>query len=165
MQTLNVGAGQSDSDYKAAQEWHRAELRDDSKNDANYFFAAAGLAALGTGLLPIRLGFLVNIGAVDLLRIYGGKYGPFYPLVVLGTAAAWLLALLAMGLIARAGHRGAFLAGVVLYGLDMLALMMTFSVWAFGVHAFFVYRWYRGYKALKDLKDAGEAPAESNARE
>jgi len=159
MQTLNVGAGQTDNEYKAAQEWHRAELRDDSRSDANYFFAAAGLAALGTGLLPIRLGFLVNIGAVDLLRIYGGMYGPFYPLVVLGTGAAWVLALVIMGFIARAGHRGAFLAGIVLYGLDMLALMMTFSVWAFGVHAFFAYRWYQGYKALKELREVARRPA------
>ena len=107
-------------------------------SEANFFFLAAGLAALGTGLLPIRLNVLVTIGAVDLLTFYGRVYGPLYPFVVLGTAAAWVLALVVMGFAARGGHRGAFLAGIVLYGLDMIALIVTFSFLAFGVHAFFL---------------------------
>jgi hypothetical protein len=40
----------------------------DSQTDANYFFWAAGVATLGTGLLPIKLNFLVNIGAIDLFN-------------------------------------------------------------------------------------------------
>jgi hypothetical protein len=71
MQTLNVGAGRSDEEYKAAEEQRRAELRDDSRTDANCFFVAAGLAALGTGLVPLRLNFAVIIGVIDLLNFYG----------------------------------------------------------------------------------------------
>jgi hypothetical protein len=33
----------------------------------------------------------------------------------------------------------------------MIALTATFSLWAFGVHAFFVYKWFEGQKALKEL--------------
>jgi hypothetical protein len=62
---------------------------------------------------------------------------------------------LALGFAARSGHRWAFLAGMVLYGADMIALTVTFSLWAFGVHAFFVLKWFQGQKALKDLNDAG----------
>ena len=29
---------------------------------------------------------------------------------------------------------------------------------AFGVHAFFVFKWFQGQKALKDLHDAGGSP-------
>jgi hypothetical protein len=137
-----VGAGQTNAEYQARQEQQRADLKTDSKSDANYFFVAAGLAALGTGLLPIHVNFLVGIGAFDLLALYGTGFGAVHSLILQGVAAGWLLALLAMGFAARAGHRGAFLAGVVLYGLDMIALVMTFSIWAFGVHAFFVFRWY-----------------------
>jgi len=36
----------------------------------------------------------------------------------------------------------------------MIALLLTFSSWAFGVHAFFVFRWFQGQKALKDLNVA-----------
>jgi hypothetical protein len=42
-----------------------------------------------------------------------------------------------------------------LYGADMIALMVMFSLWAFGVHAFFVFRWFQRQKALKDLDEAG----------
>ena len=127
----------------------------DSRGDANYFFWAAGLAALGTGLLPVRLNILVSIGAFDLLSFYGRPLGPLYPLAMYGAAATWLVAVLALGFAGRSGHRWAFLAGMILYGADMIALMLMFSLWAFGVHAFFVFRWFQGQKALKDLNEAG----------
>ncbi len=78
MQTLNVGAGRTDEEYKATEEQRRADLRSDSRSDANYFFWAAGLSALGTGLLPVRLNLLVSIGTVDLLTLYGRPLGPFF---------------------------------------------------------------------------------------
>ena len=149
MQTLNVGAGRTDNEYQAAEEQRRADLLADSRSDAGYFFWAAGLAALGTGLLPVRLNVLVSIGAVDLLRFYGT------PLVVYSAAAMWVVAMVALGFAARSGHRWAFLAGMLLYGADMIALIMMFSLWAFGVHAFFVFRWFQGQKALKDLNQPG----------
>ncbi len=154
MQTLNVGADRTDIEYKAAEEQRRADLRDESRSDANYFFVAAGLAALGTGLLPVRLGVFVSIGAVDLLGLYGRPLGQLYPFAMYGAAATWLLAMLALGFAARSGRRWAFLAGMVLYGVDMIALIVMFSLWAFGVHAFFLFKWFQGQKALKDLNEA-----------
>jgi hypothetical protein len=123
MQTLNVGAGRTDNDYKAAEEQRRADLRNDSREDANYFFWAAGLAAISTGLLPVRLNILVNIGAFDLLSLYGRPLGPLYPLVVYSAVASWLVGLVVLGFAGRSGQRWAFIAGMVLYGADMIALM------------------------------------------
>lgn len=153
MQTLNVGAGRTDKEYKEAEEQRRADLLADSRNDANYFFLAAGLAALGTGLLPVRLNIFVSIGVLDLLGLYSRSLSPIYPFAMYRAAAAWVIMLLALGFAGRAGHRWAFLAGMVLYGADMIALIAMFSLWAFGVHAFFVFEWFRGQKALKDLND------------
>lgn len=158
MQTLNVGAGQSDQDYIAAEEQRRADLRADSRSDANYFFWAAGLAALGTGLLPLRVNILVSIGAIDLLSLYGKPLGAIFPLVAYGAAATWVAAVLGLGFAARSGRRWAFFAGMILYGADMMALIAIFSLWAFGVHAFLVFRWFQGQNALKDLNQ----PAVSN---
>lgn len=154
MQTLNVGAGQTDREYKAAEEQRRADLRANSQEDANYFFWAAGLAAISTGLFPVRLNIIVNIGAFDILSAYGGSLGPHYPLAMYSTIAAWLVVLMLLGLAGRNGRRWAFLAGMVLYGVDMIALVVMFSFLAFGVHAFFIFRWFRGQKALKDLEEA-----------
>jgi hypothetical protein len=166
MQTLNVGAGRTEKEYQAAEEQRRADLRADSQSDANYFFWAAGLAGLGTGLLPVlpalvpslvpvRLNILVSIGAVDLLRFYGRPLGHLYPFAVYGAAVTWVLVLSGLGFGGRRGHRWAFMAGMVLYGADMMALLTMFSLWAFGVHAFFVLKWFQGQKALKDLNDPG----------
>lgn len=78
-----------------------------------------------------------------------------YPFAMYGLAAMWLVVLLGLGFAGRSGQRWAFLAGMVLYAVDMIALMLMFSLWAFGVHAFFIFKWYQGQKALKDLNAPG----------
>ncbi len=155
MQILNVGAGRTDNEYKAAQEQRRADLRAESREDANYFFWAAGLAAISSGLLPVRVGFLINIGAFDLLSAYGGSLKDIHPLALYsGFVLTSLGVLVGLGFAAHSGQRWAFLAGILLYAADMIALMVMFSLWAFGVHAFFVFKWFQGQKALKDFKEA-----------
>jgi hypothetical protein len=152
MQTLNVGAGRSDQEYRAAEEQRLADLRSDVQTYAMYFFVAAGLAGLGTGLLPFRLFGVVNIGSIDLLTFYGGELVRTYPLLLRAAAAAWVLALVGLGFAARKDQRWAFWAGLVLYGADMLPLIVMFSIWAFGVHGFFLFQWFKGQKALGELK-------------
>lgn len=154
MQTLNVGAGRTDEEYKAAEEQRRADLKADSRADANYFFVAAGLAAVGTGLLPVRINIFVSIGAIDLLGLYGGQLVRLHPLLAYGAAAAWVVVLMALGYAAQRGHRWAFLAGVALYSADIIALGLMFSFWSIGVHGFFILKWFQGQRALQDLKDA-----------
>jgi len=152
MQTLNVGAGRTDEEYKAAEEQRLADLRSDVQTYAMYFFIAAGLAGLGTGLLPVRLFGIVNIGSIDLLTFYGGELVRANPLLLRAAAAAWVLALVGLGFAARKGQRWAFWAGVILYAADMLPLIAMFSLWAFGVHGFFLFQWFKGQRALGELK-------------
>ena len=120
MQTLNVGAGRSDQEYKAAEEHRLADLRSDVQSYAMYFFVAAGLAGLGTGLLPIRLFGIVNIGFIDILTFYGGELVRANPLLLRAAAAAWVLALIGLGLAGRKSQRWALWVGVILYAADML---------------------------------------------
>src|SRR5262249_54924706 len=139
MQTLNVGAGRSDEEYKAAEEQHREELRSDVQSYAMYFFVAAGLAAFGTGLLFIKLNLIVNIGFFDLFLFYGRglHQGNFF--LIRAAAAIWVGLLVILGFAARKGQRWAFWAGVILYAADMVPVMIMFSIWAIfavGVHGF-----------------------------
>jgi hypothetical protein len=163
MQTLNVGAGRTNDEYKAEEEQHRADLLADSRSAAGYFFVAAALAGLGTGVFLVRLNIVVSIGMVDLLAYYGRPLGPLYPLVVYAIAAGWVLVVAGLGFAARNRQRWAFLAGIALYSVDMLILIPMFSLWAFGLHAFFVFQWFQGQKALKDLKDASASLDSSQA--
>ena len=153
MQTLNVGAGRTDEEYKAAEESRRAELRSDVQTYGMYFFIAAGLAGLGTGLLPIRLFGIVNIGFIDLLTFYGGELIRTNPLLLRAAAAVWVGALVGLGFAARKGQRWAFWAGLILYAADMLPLIVMFSIWSFGVHGFFVFQWFKGQRALGELSE------------
>lgn len=153
MQTLNVGAGLSNDEYKAAEEQRRADLRSDVRTNALYFFVAAGLAGIGTGLSPfVYINVFFGIGAIELLGLYGGDLLRV-PLLLPGAAAMWVILLVALGFAALKGHRWAFWAGVILYAADMIALTVTFSIFAVGVHGFFVFAWFKGQKALADLKE------------
>jgi len=42
---------------------------------------------------------------------------------------------------------------MVLYAIDIIALVVTFSIWAFAVHAVLIFKWFQGQKALKDLNE------------
>jgi hypothetical protein len=159
MQTLNVGAGLSNDEYKAAEEQRRADLKSDARTYALYFFVAAGLAGVGTGLSPVvHINILFGIGAIELLGLYGGTLLRV-PLLLQAAAAAWVILLVALGFAALKGHRWAFWAGVILYGADMIALTVTFSIFAVGVHGFFVFAWFKGQKTLADLKEPRVAAA------
>jgi hypothetical protein len=105
------------------------------------------------------MNLLVSIGAVDMLTLYGGALGRLLPFALYALASAWLLILLILAFAGRAGYRWVFLAGIVLDAADMLALMLLFSIWAFGVHAFFVFRWYQGQKALKEFQETAVSAA------
>ena len=166
MQTLNVGAGRTDEEYKAAEEQRRADLRSDVQTYAFYFFVAAGLAALGTGLLLFKLNIIVNIGAIDLFPWYARDFIQSNPFLFYRAAAAtWVIVLVLLGLAARKGQRWAFWTGVILYGADLLPLIVAFSLWtafAVGVHAFFILQWFKGQQALGELSVAA-APLQKGA--
>src|SRR5947209_16029477 len=142
MQTLNVGAGRTDEEYKAAEGQRRADLCSDVQTYARYFFIAAGLAVLGTGLLLFKLNIIVNIGAIDLLPWYGRDLIQSNTLLYFRAAAAtWLAVLVLLGLAARKGQRWAFWAGMILYGADLVPLIIAINVLtmlAVGVHGFFI---------------------------
>ena len=165
MQTLNVGAGRTDQEYQAAEESRRADLRSDVQTYAMYFFVAAGLAGLGTRTASHSAVCVVNIGFIDLFTWYGGDLIRSNPLLFSARRGTlWVGALVLLGLAARKGQRWAFWAGVILYAADMLALIPMFSIWAFGVHGFFVFQWFKGQRALGELKETPQAAAAATAR-
>lgn len=154
MQELGIQAGRTEEEVAAAQEWHREELREDITRSANIFFWAAGFAAITSGLLPVRIGILIDLGIIDLLYVYGRQFGSDQGLVIGFVSVALISLLVALGAMGRLQKRWAFFVGMILYGADIIALMLTFSVWAVGVHGFFLLRWYQGQRAVAELRQA-----------
>ena len=182
MQTLNVGAGRTDQEYQAAEEQRREDLRSDVQGYALFFFIAAGLAALGTGLLPvliprvIRLGdfdllvflrSLLAIGTTDMLASYGLLFFISHIMLFRIITAAWVLLYVLLGLAARKNQRWAFWVGVVLYCADMVPVMLMSPLWgvfAVGIHGFFVMQWFKGQKAVGEIKESSAISAAAAAR-
>lgn len=167
MQTLNVGAGRTDQEYRAAEESRREELRSEVQTSAFYFFVAAIMAGLGSGVLIIRLPLIVNIGAIDLLFIYGRDllHGNILLFRMAGTA--WIVLVLLLALAARNNHRWAFWAGIILYGADLICtivLLNAFTILALGVHGFFIMQWFKGQKALGELSESAARMATAASR-
>lgn len=160
MQTLNVGAGRTDEEYKAAEEQRLEELKNDVKTCARYFFIAGVCAALGGGLFLVKLNLGVNIGAIDLFLLYGRELLRTNPLLWPMVTATWVLLLVGLGFAAGKGQRWAFWAGIILYAADIVLLMLPLNLWsavAMGVHAFFIMQWFKGQKALGELKESAKS--------
>jgi hypothetical protein len=160
MQTLNVGAGRTDEEYKAAEEQRREELNNDVKTYARYFFIAAGCAGLGGGLFFVKLNLVVNIGAIDLALLYGRELFRTNPLLWPMVTATWMLMLTGLGFAAGKAQRWAFWAGIILYGADVVLLMLPLNLWsglAMGVHSFFIMQWFKGQKALEEINEAARS--------
>ena len=181
MQTLNVGAGRTDQEYQAAEESRRQDLRDDVQTSSFYFFIAAGLAGLGSGLLPVlvpgilRFGdfdllawlrSIVAVGSLDMLALYGRDLLQGNILYFRAIAALWVVTLVLLGWAARKGQRWAFWTGVILYAADLAPLMVMLNLWAVfavGLHGFFILQWFKGQKALGELRESSGSSAAAAA--
>ena len=152
MQTLNVAQAVPIKSTKPQK--NRAVLNSvmTSRPTACTFSLPQDLPASGRGCFPSGYLAFVNIGFIDLLTFYGGELIGTNPLLLRAAAAAWVLALIGLGFAARKGQRWAFWAGLILYAADMLPLIVMFSIWAFGIHGFFIFQWFKGQRALGELK-------------
>lgn len=159
MQTLNVGAGRTNEEYKAAEEQRYEELKNDVQTYARYFFVAAACAVLGSGMFLVRLGLAVNIGAIDLVSFYARDLIRANPLLWPMVGGTWVLLVAGLGFAAGRAQRWAFWAGIILYSADMIPLFLAFNLWTtvtMGVHGFFIMQWFKGQKTLGEIQEADQ---------
>lgn len=160
MQTLNVGAGRSNEEYKAAEEQRHEELKKDVQTYARYFYVAAACAVLGSGMFLVKLP-IVNIGAIDLFLYYARDLIRSSPLLWFVVGGTWVLLMAGLGFAASKGQRWAFWAGIVLYSADMIPLFLAFNLWtstlAMGVHGFFIMQWFKGQKTVGEIQESAQS--------
>ena len=156
MQTLNVGAGRTNEEYKAAEEQRYEELKNDVQAYARYFYVAAACAVLGTGMFLVKLP-IVNIGGIDLFLYYARDLIRSNPLLWFMAGAMWVLLMAGLGFAAGKGQRWAFWVGIILYAADMILLFLAFNLLtclSMGVHGFFIMQWFKGQKALGEINES-----------
>jgi hypothetical protein len=118
----------------------------------SWFYTIAVLSGINS-LLQIfdaKIHFIFGLGITELAAGFfkGSENGNILLLLVDGLFVGLLLL---CGKWARERSQGAFLAGMIAYGLDG-ALLLLFNAWLFAaVHAYALYRMWLGYAATREL--------------
>jgi hypothetical protein len=130
------------------------------KNGANNFYWIAGLSVVNS-LISIFGGgiiFVIGLGATLFIDAVAAgiaqELGGNVIVLVMGFLFSLIFDLIFVlfGYFAGKGKRWAFIAGLVLYGLDAL-LMLVFQEWiGFAFHLYFMWGVWQGMQALGRLK-------------
>jgi len=139
----------------------RLELTQRVRGGASWFYWIAGLSILNS-IIQFTGGnwhFIFGLGItsiVDAVAANLGKAGIVLDLII-NVFIAGIFVI--FGVFANKLKSGAFLAGMVLYGLDGLLSLLIQDWFGLAFHAFALYSMWRGFAALKELNSLGEAPA------
>ena len=136
-------------------------LRRQMKNGAYNFFWIAGLSLANSiyFVLTANYGFVVGLGVTQFLDIIFHNIAQSFPNSVLMIQSSGLLldvficgVFILCGVLAVKGYRLAFIAGMILYGLDAILTLVSPDFIGFGFHLFFLWFLFSGLKALDAYK-------------
>lgn len=144
-----------------------AELTRRMKGGASNFFWIAGLSAINTVLSIVGSDtrFVIGLGItqfVDGVAYYAGLEVPEASTIL--TIIAVLIDLVIVGIFvlfgyfAAKGRRWAFIAGMILYAIDALLILILQDWLGLAFHVFFLFGLFGGLRALNDLQKL-EKPA------
>ena len=137
----------------------RIKIEKQMKNGANWFYLIAGLSLINTiiSLLEGSIHFVIGLGItqiVDAIVNYTGTelnpdLAPFLTVVGLGINLVILGIFFLFGFNARKGKRWAFITGMILYGLDLLILILFWEPLSLLFHALVLYGLFQGLRAAR----------------
>jgi hypothetical protein len=132
----------------------KMKLQARMRSGAGWLMAVALFSVINSALMmtSAKIHFIVGLGVTQIadgMGRVGGATGTIVGFVVtLITAGIFLL----FWKFARDGQQWAFLAGMVLYGLDGL-IFLGFGLWLdLAFHAFALFNMYKGLQALNAIK-------------
>ena len=131
-------------------------LQNSARSGAQWFFWIAGLSIINTisAFSGGSFGFVIGLGvtqAIDGLAGNGETSGKVIALI-LNLIAVGIFVF--FGVFARRRHAWAFLAGMVLYGLDGLIFLLVKDWIGVGFHAFALWCIWVGFQANQKLNRA-----------
>jgi hypothetical protein len=154
-------------DYDNFDNVRHAELTQSYKSGANWFYWIAGLT-LVTSVIAFGGGgirFLISLGITQIIdgvaEAISAEGGGAAKVVALVLALVISGVFIICGVLANKRSLGAYIAGMVLFGLDGLVSLM-FQDWI-GViaHAVVLFFLFRGFQAGRELVSMEKAMAES----
>lgn len=135
-----------------------ASLQRQMKNGAYNFYWIAGLSLANSiyFILTAHYGFVVGLGVTQFLDIIFHNIAQSFPNSVLAIQASGLIVdgficgvFALCGALAAKGQRLAFIAGMLLYGLDAILTLVSPDFIGFGFHLFFLWFLFSGLLALE----------------
>ena len=144
-----------------------ASLQRQMKNGAYNFYWIAGLS-MTTSIIFIfstRPSFVVGLGATQFLDTIIHNFSQSFPnstrtIQELGLLLdLFICSVFALcGFLAARGHQWAFIAGMILFGLDAILTLVSTDFFGFGFHLFFLWFLLSGLQALNKLKEIQPDP-------
>jgi hypothetical protein len=138
----------------------KLKLQGRVRSGAGWLFAVAGFSVINSTLVffNANLHFIVGLGITQIADGVGkgaGRGGAIAGLVV-SLFMAGLFAL--FGKFAREENQWAFIAGIVIYGLDGLIFLAFGQMLDLAFHAFAIYCMFQGLRALGALNKLNAQP-------
>jgi hypothetical protein len=138
-----------------------ASLQRQMKNGAYNFYWIAGLSMITSIIIVFSTqpSFVVGLGVTQFMDITVHNLAETLPNPVLIHGLGLLLdfflcSVFALcGVLAVRGYRWAFIAGMLLYGLDAILTLVSTDFFGFGFHLFFLWFLFSGLQALNKLKE------------
>ena len=130
------------------------------KNGASNFYWIAALSVVNSvvNIFGGGIFFVMGLGITLFIDVIAGgvaqEFGGSPVILIMGLLFSLVFDAIfaAFGYFAGKGHRWAFIAGMVLYGLDAILMLVSQDWLAFGFHLFFLYGIWQGFSALGKLK-------------
>ena len=138
----------------------QANLMRAMKNGASNFYWIAALSVVNSvvNIFGGGIFFVMGLGITLFIDVIAGgvaqEFGGSPIIIVMGLLFSLVFdaIFVAFGYFAGKGYRWAFIAGMVLYGLDAVLMLVSQDWLAFGFHLFFLYGVWQGFSALGKLR-------------
>lgn len=163
--TLNLTG--SEPDLFAAGEM--MQLKAKAHSGANWFFWIAGLSIINSIILFMdgQWSFLAGLGITQVIDglayQISGEVGTGATIVALVLDAMVAGFFVMFGLQARSGQNWAFIAGMIIYALDMLLSVLARDLFSIGFHLLALFFMYQGWRANIKLKALEQATGTDGA--
>ena len=139
----------------------RLRLQARVRSGAGWLFAVAGFSVINSTLVFFKanLHFIVGLGITQVVDGVGSTAGSG------GSVAGFVVSLFLAGLFgvfgkfARDEKQWAFVAGMVIYGLDGLIFLAFGQMLDLAFHAFAIYCMFQGLRGLRALQKLNSQPA------
>jgi hypothetical protein len=129
------------------------------RRGAGWFLTIAILSGVNSVLqiFDAKIRFIFGLGITQVVDAVAHQVGQNGTLVIICVDGLFIVMLLLCSKWAKAGSQGAFVGGMIAYGLDGI-LLLFFSMWLdAAVHAYALWMIWQGYAAARELDQMQQA--------